>query len=191
MNHLTFFVPEHSIILLGAQLALNGTFHHKCCAPDAGIIPVTVEFEQGDNEVHVTVRAGDSTNCITLERHIGSRPKLVRFIEDAVNERLDNARLAPAQLIPLQAEHHCLNRQQQLQVAELAEKGGFADFHIDAARIQVAVNPCPAGGLPHAIIACGQVIISLQAEPNQRACTRRLIESINNLASAMLTQAAA
>ncbi|MEH6564620.1 MAG: hypothetical protein V7756_04765 [Halopseudomonas sp.] len=191
MNHLNFTIPETSRILLGAQLKLNGTFHHKCQALGAGVIPVVVEFEQGDNEAHVTVRSGDSTNRITLERHIGSHPKLIRFIEDAVNERLDNARPAPAQVIPLPAEQHCLSRKQQLQVAELAENGGFADFAVDTVIIKVAVNPISIGGLPHAILACGQVVMSLQAGPDQHTCTRRLVDAINNLASAMLTQAAA
>lgn len=191
MTHFNFTIPETGRTLLAAQFALNNTFDHRCTAPGAGVIPVSVSFEQGDNEVQVTVRCGDSTNRITLERHTDSQTKLIRFIEDAVNERLDNARLAPAQLIPLPAEQHFLNRQQKLQIAELVEKGGFADFAVARRTIKVAVNPCPAGGLPHAIIACGEVILSLQAGPDHQACTRRLIESTNNLASAMLTQAAA
>tara|TARA_B100001059_G_scaffold231322_1_gene266960 strand:+ start:16 stop:591 length:576 start_codon:yes stop_codon:yes gene_type:complete len=191
MSHFNFTIPETGRTLLAAQFALNNTFDHRCTAPGAGTIPVSVGFEQGDNEVQVTVCCGDSTNRITLERHTDSQTKLIRFIEDAVNERLDNARLAPAQLIPLPAEQHTLNRQQKLQVAELVEEGGFADFTLASATIKVAVNPCPAGGLPHAILACGQVVMSLQTGLDQNTCYRRMVDAINNLASAMLTQAAA
>ena len=191
MNHLNFTLPQNSITLLGAQLALNGSFHHKLQAEGGGFIPVDVIFEQGDNHAEVTVRVGDSVNSATFERHMHSRAKLVRFIEDAVNERLDNARLGPVPVINLQHHHPMLSRQQQLQLADLAERGGFADFQIDHLVIKVAVNPCPVPPLPHAIIACGQVVVSVVTSHNHSACTARLVSSINDLANAMLSQAAA
>lgn len=190
MSHLNFTLPQNSITLLGAQLALNGSFHHKLQAEGGGFITVDVIFEQGDNHAEVTVRVGDSVNSATFERHMHSRAKLVRFIEDAVNERLDNARLAPAKVIALQTEQPMLSRQQQLQLAELAERGGFGEFQIAEAVVKVAINPCPVPPLPHAIIACNQVVVSVITSNDHPASVKRLVSSINDLARATLSQAA-
>ena len=91
-------LTEHSAQLLSAQLALNGTFEHRLVTRGlAGqledIVPVKLQVDQCDHEVHLELRMGHQHHSGTLPKTDSRKLAITvrQWIEDCANGRVERA----------------------------------------------------------------------------------------------------
>lgn len=191
-----FSLADKTLRLLGAQVNLNGTFHHSCSFKNTNLTLIFVlQVERSSSSTFFTIVTEDEKHSLTVyapdkDTHL----VLADFIQSIANGRMDTAEPATPRVRAESVDcGQLLDANQQEQLHQLVRTGGslLLDVGLDEA-VSLAVHRTQSRKGITAILIAGDNCPRTQcftAYGDDQYSFNRLLQSLDHLAASAVPAA--